>query len=233
MVWRWAVVVALLAVVGPALLQQRAASSPPPGPLSALELRTLEERARAATVEVSTLGCHGLSIGSGFGVAGRIITNRHLVLGATEAKVQRGATLHRSDVLRVDNDLDVAVVSGIGGPDLELAPRRAAVGAPVVVAGRPDAGQVVVRPSVVHGYDDTGIWGMSGGVMLVDAETAPGWSGGPVLDRKGRVVGVLAAQDRSTGLALAVPVDELRRWLADDAPGAPPSCPPPRPAAGA
>lgn len=222
--WRWAVVAALLTTLGPFAWSAGRDGPEPAGPLTADELAELDRLAAAATVEISAVGCSGLSIGSGFGIGGRVVTNRHLVAGAAEAKVQRSGTLHRSTVVAVHEALDLAVLADIGGPDLRLAPDRPEVGTPVVLAGRPGAGPVVVRSSSVHLYSEGATWAMAGEVMLLDVPTGPGWSGGPVLDRRGRVVAVLAAQDQATGLALAVPVDELRRWLGQDAPSVAGGC---------
>jgi S1-C subfamily serine protease len=52
------------------------------------------------------------------------------------------------------------------------------------------------------------------GAVQTDAAINPGSSGGPLLDRSGRVIGVLAqSESGSTGIAYAVPVDTLRRVI--------------------
>lgn len=224
MPWRWAVVVAVLAVAGGTLAVRGAAGGAPAGPLTAAELARLTTLAGEATVEVSAVGCGGVTVGSGFGVAGQVVTNRHIVAGAAEAKVQRATGPARVPVLGPHPVLDLALLRGVGGPDLDLAPGRPPVGEPVVLAGRPGGGPVVVTPSAVHLYSDGAPWGMPGEVLLLDTPTGGGWSGGPVLDRRGRVVGVLAAEDRATGLAIAIPVDDVRRWLEDPSAPVPIGC---------
>ena len=47
-------------------------------------------------------------------------------------------------------------------------------------------------------------------VIQTDAAVNPGNSGGPLLDGRGRVIGVIA-QSRGDGLSFAVPIDTLRR----------------------
>jgi S1-C subfamily serine protease len=210
--WRWAVVVTVVIAVVPAALG-RGSGAPGTPPLTGADLAAIEQVARAATVEVSAVGCDGLSVGSGFGLAGSVVTSAHLVAGAPQAKVQRGRRLYRVGVSGVHRQLDLALLGGIGGPDLAVAERPPAVGDPIVLAGRPGGGAVVVAAARVHLDADGAAWGMAGRVLLIDAATGPGWSGGPVLDRHGAVVGVLAARDEVTGLAIAVPVEELRRWL--------------------
>jgi S1-C subfamily serine protease len=50
-------------------------------------------------------------------------------------------------------------------------------------------------------------------LIQVDAALNPGNSGGPVLDEKGRVVGIVQAGVRGSGVNFAIPVDRLRRLL--------------------
>jgi S1-C subfamily serine protease len=51
-------------------------------------------------------------------------------------------------------------------------------------------------------------------VVQIDGSLNPGNSGGPIVDGKGRLVGVAAATVReSTGIGLAVPAEELRRAM--------------------
>lgn len=240
MIWRRAAMSAL--VVGSIAFGGLAVGGTAPGPavgdagadrsapMTQAEVRRAAELARRATVQVSALACGARIIGSGFGVGGTVVTNRHVVGDASKVVVT-GGTVAPAAVLATYQSVDLALVDGVGGPDLERASHRPVRGEPVLVAGRPGAGPVVVRLSQVHLYSDGRPWGMVGEVLLLDTPTGPGWSGGPVLDRQGRVVAVLAAQDQVTGLALAVPLtgeDELTPGPApaDDCPG--PGTPPVR-----
>jgi S1-C subfamily serine protease len=98
---------------------------------------------------------------------------------------------------------------------LMLADVDAAVGAEVVMVGRGD-GQLRWRRGRVHLYTTGGPYGAAGTVMLIDPATTFGYSGGPVLDGSGRVVGILRALDLTTGLAVAIPVSDLASWLRND-----------------
>ena len=64
-------------------------------------------------------------------------------------------------------------------------------------------------------------YGVDGDVLLIDPASTFGFSGGPVLDASGRVVGVLHAVDQVTDLSLAVPVSAVREWLEMDVQQAP------------
>ena len=95
---------------------------------------------------------------------------------------------------------------------LALAPADAPVGAEVLALGRV-GGALVTAEGVVHLYVDAGFYGGSGPALLVDLDSGPGYSGGPLLDRHGRVVGVLRAVDTTTGLAVAEPVSVAAAWI--------------------
>jgi S1-C subfamily serine protease len=206
-----------VAVIAAALAALAAARpGPAGGPLTGEERDRAFDAARQATVLVSSEWCGERVRGSAFGVGGHLVTNRHLVGGAAQVHVAGSGSVWRVPVVAVHQRLDLAVLAGVGTRELELAPDRPDPGDPVVLAGRPGGGSVAVATSEVHLYADGRPWGVAGNVLLLDFPTGPGWSGGPVLDRNGRVVAVLAARDEVTGLAVAVPLTELAGWL--DAP---------------
>jgi S1-C subfamily serine protease len=64
-----------------------------------------------------------------------------------------------------------------------------------------DDGLVVAAAHVV---DD------AGGTMRLDTPVTPGMSGGPVLDRSGRLAGLLYGEQSPTNDALVIPVSVLR-----------------------
>lgn len=74
-----------------------------------------------------------------------------------------------------------------------------------------------VLPGRVVGYIKGASIGSYGQVMEITNRVKPGNSGSALLDREGVVVGVVFARDLRNGYGLAVPVKELRGFLA--APG--------------
>jgi len=152
--------------------------------------------------------------GSGFAYAtDRVMTNAHVVAGVSAPTVQTldGRTLPATVVL-FDPDRDVAVLAVRG-----LRLRALGFGAPVgrgasaVFSGFPedgpfDAGSARVRSrSTIDATDIYQTSTVRREVYTLFAQVRPGNSGGPLVDSRGRVLGVVFAasvQDDSTGYAL-------------------------------
>ncbi|MEL7158085.1 MAG: serine protease [Actinomycetota bacterium] len=176
----------------------------------------------ADVVAVRAEGCGGgRTRASGFVVDGLVVTNAHVADGAATIDVVGPRWSASPLVSRVGGG-----EGGEVGPDLAVAPvgvgsglawaaRDAPIGTPVVLAGRA-SGSFRWRPGRVHLYSEPGGFGGVGVAMLVDGASGPGFSGGPVVDLDGRVVGVLRAVDLATGLTVAIPVSEYRSWRETD-----------------
>lgn len=188
------------------------------------------EAAAAGVVRVSgqAEACARGQEGTGFVVApGRVLTNAHVVAGMSEPRVQvagAGAYLPGTVVV-FDAARDLAVVDV---PGLQTAPLAVGSdlvrGDDVVVAGFPLNGPYALSPGRVRdvitavGEDIYGEQPVTREVYSLNAQVRPGNSGGPVLGRDGRVVGVVFARsldDASTGyavtLAEAAPVLQAAR----------------------
>ena len=186
-------------------------------PTGQLDAADVARGARPAVHRVGTDGCWGSMTGSGFVIDdGRLVTNRHLVDGARSAAVA-GETV---PVVAVDEAHDLALGRFGDGPALSLSAANAAVGTPVVLAGWV-GDEYRWLDGRVHLYGPGPSYGTLGTVMLVEPQTALGFSGGPVLDRRGQVVGVLYGFDRTTELSLAIPVSTVRSWLENKPNGGP------------
>jgi putative serine protease PepD len=89
---------------------------------------------------------------------------------------------------------------------------------PLGVGGEAGSGEPVLAYGAPLGLADTVTQGVvsavRGAVIQTDAQVNPGNSGGPLLDRDGRVLGVVTAElsaDRSgggTGLTIALDIDQ-------------------------
>ncbi len=189
-------------------------------PLSAEEREHLVELLMAATVRVSATGCGHKVTGSGFVVDEMVVSNNHVVGDAYEFTIDRpltsawGPATVPVSASYPTIDLAIGPVSGIepGGSAVGVA--RAALtfssnspiaGEPVLVAGYGGGRDLSVVHAQVQGVVDGTAYGNEGSVLLLDGSTVAGFSGGPVIDRSGGVIGVLRAYDSLTGLAIATP----------------------------
>jgi serine protease Do len=167
---------------------------------------------------------HG--VGSGFIIdgSGDIITNRHVVQGATKVTVtMNDGKEYPAHVVGKDAQTDVAVVK------LEKAPSNLAVarlgdsdklevGEWVVAVGSPLGLEQTVTAGICSGKGRAGKHvQMSGnrvrGYIQTDAKINPGNSGGPLVNLEGEVVGVNTLIQVGAGGAygFAIPVNEVRR----------------------
>lgn len=182
---------------------------------AAAEIR-IRALADLATLGVAGAGCNDLLRGSGFVVDGTTYTNRHLVEGGAVVKLDQLIDPVVVPLTAIADDLDVATAPGVDAVSLRFAVSNPAVGDSVFVAGHAGGGETVVLAGVVHLYGAGADWGVEGNVMLIDVATEPGFSGGPVLDVDGAVVGMLQGFEPTIGLTLAIPVEDLRSWVPAD-----------------
>ena len=167
---------------------------------------------------------HG--VGSGFiiGTNGDIITNRHVVQGATKVTVtMNDGKEYTAQVVGKDAQTDVAVVRLEKPPSNLVVARlgdsdRLEVGEWVVAVGSPLGLEQTVTAGIISGKGRPGRHvQMSGkrvrGYIQTDAKINPGNSGGPLVNLEGEVVGVNTLIQVGAGGAygFAIPVNEVRR----------------------
>jgi S1-C subfamily serine protease len=159
-----------------------------------------------ATFRVTTRACEAQVNGTAFLVApGYLVTNAHVVAGASTIRVGAGADAKDAEAVMFDPTLDLALlrVPGLQGPVLQFAaskPSRGAVGATLGYAG---GGPLVVLPAAVAGsYPATGrdIYGsdrVTRDILELRAAVEPGDSGGPLVLEDGTVGGLVFAESRT------------------------------------
>ncbi len=167
-------------------------------------------------IEGEATGCRNLVEGTGWVLAPeRVVTNAHVVAGTRMSQVTdvTGTTLS-AQVVVFDprRDLAVLVVPGLSAPALPLG-GILAQGADAAILGFPLGGPYAVSPARVRGQlvatgrDIYGQGAVTRDIYSVRAVVQPGNSGGPLLDDRGQVAGVVFARsldDAATGYAMTV-----------------------------
>jgi Trypsin-like peptidase domain/Colicin V production protein len=163
------------------------------------------QHAAAMTVKVVSAGCGGLVTGSGFPIGnGLIVTNAHVVSGTTDHRIEtRDGTVYPATVVYFDPEVDIAIlrVTGYAGPSLDFAP--AGRGTDGAVIGYPGGGQEQVEPAVIDGAvnaEGRDIYSenlVTREIYVLQSRVRPGNSGGPIVDRDGRVLGIVFATSAS------------------------------------
>ena len=184
---------------------------------------------------VAAAGKSGTKLGTGVIVddAGDILTSLHVVNGATAIRLTfaDGSTSEGVVVVsRPENDIAVVQAETPPTPLVPATlgnPGSARIGSEAFVVGNPFGLYASMSAGVISGLDRSFTPETGGptlrGLIQIDAAVNPGNSGGPLLDRYGRVIGIVAAlinpteEDVFVGIGLAVPID-----VAGGAAGLPP-----------
>lgn len=157
-------------------------------------------------------------LGSGFFISadGYVVTNDHVITGATEIQlVMNDGTELDAELVGTDPDTDLAVVKVVDGGTFpyvefeEIEPVRVgdwvvALGNPFGLGGTATAGIVSADGRAIGGSNYTDF-------LQIDASINQGNSGGPTFDLSGRVIGVntqiLSPTGGSVGIGFAIPAD--------------------------
>ncbi|MEN3283431.1 MAG: hypothetical protein V7607_4571 [Solirubrobacteraceae bacterium] len=206
------------------------------------DARSIYERDAPGVVTVISTGLQSANgaeagLGSGFVISGdgEIATNAHVVTSGEGAAIRKASTVYvrfgdgnqvPADVRGFDPFSDVALLK-VDPKGLTLRPLPLGssgdlhVGAPVAAIGSPFAEEQSLSVGVISGLDRS-IESLTGfataGAIQTDAAINHGNSGGPLLDGRGRVLGINAQIQTSTGdgsgVGFAVPADVVRLSLA-------------------
>ena len=175
----------------------------------------LAERVGPAVVVVNVRGG-----GGGAGVVwrpdGTIVTNRHVVRDERAEIVLRDGTRHVGIVVarHPDRDLAVIKVAADGLPSAEVGDSSTVRPGQLVFAlGHPVGYQHAVTAGVVvaAGQAATAAGPRTGDWLQTDVTLLPGNSGGPLVDARGRVVGISTMVQGD--LSLAVPSLAVERFV--------------------
>src|SRR5215207_6811465 len=170
----------------------------------------------------------GAATGSGFVIddEGHVLTNNHVVEGASKVTVKLGdsETTYDAEVVGADPGTDVALLK-VDAPKSAFHPLalgRSAemeVGDPVVAIGNPFGLDRTVTSGIVSALQRN-IQAPNGfsisHVIQTDAAINPGNSGGPLINAEGAVIGINAqiatggGGNGNVGIGFAIPIDTVR-----------------------
>ena len=209
------------------------------GDLPADEAATIElfERASPSVVYISTKrrvidfwsrDVMSVPRGTGSGFIwddeGHVVTNFHVIEGASEAEVRLNdgrtygarlagtSAMHDLAVLRIDVPFDAPPAVPVGtSSDLKVGQKVFAIGNPFGLDYTLTSGLVSALDRTLSGRGGASIRHL----IQTDAAINPGNSGGPLLDSAGRLVGINTAiyspSGAYAGIGFAVPVDTVNR----------------------
>jgi S1-C subfamily serine protease len=185
------------------------------------------------SADVEGAAAVGEAVGTGVIVSpdGEILTNAHVVDGATEIRVRRAGETEPTEAELVasdeGNDLALLKIDESALPaaafapssEIQLGDEVVAIGFALDLDGEPS-----VTLGIVSALDRTIITETGGaldGLIQTDAAISSGNSGGPLVDMRGRIVGINTAVARSdtltaaTNVGFAIAADEVQDVLAD------------------
>jgi S1-C subfamily serine protease len=185
----------------------------PPDPTLARSVTVASVRSRVFKITGVAPSCSKRIEGSGFLFAPeRVMTNAHVVAGVSRPEVEVDGRQLRATVVLYDPERDIAVllVPGLARAPLAFA-GQARSGDGAIVVGYPQDGPFRADAARIRGTQKAkgpDIYQrrtVVREIYALRARVRPGNSGGPLLDTKGAVYGVVfaaAADDPQTGYAL-------------------------------
>jgi putative serine protease PepD len=193
---------------------------------------------RPSVVAIDVQLQSGTAKGSGVvaDAAGHVVTNNHVVAGATSDGITvtlSDGRVYQATVVGTDPTTDLAVLE-VTDPPTDLVPAVFAdsdgvrVGSPVMAVGNPLGLDSTVTTGIVSALDrpvstsdgsDTAVTN----AIQIDAAINPGNSGGPLFDASGKVIGITSSiaslssgsSAGSIGLGFAIPADLVDRIAAE------------------
>ncbi|MFN0134233.1 MAG: trypsin-like peptidase domain-containing protein [Phycisphaerales bacterium] len=207
-------------------------------------VRAVADSVRPSIVHLEVIGARGegrtfagRSTGSGwvYDAEGHIVTNAHVVRGATRIQVEFAsgrtaeARMIRGEAFVADPFTDIAVIKVPADEDLFPLPRATGLmpkqGERVFVFGSPFGFKFSMSEGIISGLgrDPSTANDFEGFTNFIqtDAAVNPGNSGGPLVDIKGRIVGMnvaiatgrdnqgTVAEGQSAGISFAIPLGTI------------------------
>jgi S1-C subfamily serine protease len=185
-------------------------------PDAALANDAVVAAARPSVVKIRGVApsCQKVLEGTGFVVApNRVMSNAHVVAGSDSVTVEADGQSYDAFVVSYDPEEDISIldVPNLPSAPLQFAEGTAQTGTDAVVMGYPGGGDFVATPARVretielNGPDIYRTATVNREVYTIRGTVRQGNSGGPMIDRSGKVLGVVfgaAVDDADTGFVL-------------------------------
>lgn len=173
-------------------------------------------------IQVKGEGGDGLGTGVIIDEQGDILTSNHVIAGSKNISITfSDGSQSGGLVLSATPEQDIAVLRAFNTPDIIFPatlgnPRSAHIGDDVFVIGHPFGLVGSLTAGIISGFDRSfkppGNNASLDGLIQFDAAANPGSSGGPLLDRNGRVIGIVTgiisptSESLFAGVGFAVPI---------------------------
>jgi S1-C subfamily serine protease len=198
------------------------------------DVSDLYDQVRPSVVRITTQGARAGTGGLGSGVVidkeGHILTNNHVVDGASQIDVTlAGGVSARAEVVGTDPGNDLAIIE-VDLPADQLKPvklgdsSKVRVGEFVIAIGNPFGIEATITDGIVSGIGRTLASGSGRPLRQLiqsDAAINPGNSGGGLFNGRGELIGITTAIENPSGdrvfvgIGYAVPVNTAQRFLPD------------------
>ncbi|MFY9607641.1 MAG: trypsin-like peptidase domain-containing protein, partial [Blastocatellia bacterium] len=170
----------------------------------------------------------GAGSGSIIDEKGDILTNYHVVQGASQLEVQVENDKFPATLVGTDRDNDLAIIRIQVPSNYRLTPVKLGssqglqIGQKVLAIGNPFGLQRTLTTGIISGLErplrDSAARRTINGAIQTDAAINPGNSGGPLLNSRGEMIGIntaiqASAGGGSIGIGFAVPVDIAKRII--------------------
>ena len=196
----------------------------PPDPSLADSLVVSKSKPSVVKIRGVATACQKVLEGTGFVIApNRVMSNAHVVAGSDSVTVEAEGKKYDATVVSYDPSADISIldVPDLPQEPLVFADEPAKTGTDAVVLGYPGGGEFVATPARVReiielsGPDIYKTKTVNREVYTIRGLVRQGNSGGPMINRAGKVIGVVfgaAVDDNDTGFVMTT--DEVSRQLA-------------------
>ena len=196
----------------------------PPDASLADSLVVSQTRPSVVKIRGVATSCQKVLEGTGFIIApNRVMSNAHVVAGSDSVTVETEGKKYDATVVSYDPNADISIldVPNLPQQPLVFADEPAKPGTDAVVLGYPGGGDFVATPARVReiielsGPDIYKSTTVNREVYTIRGLVRQGNSGGPMINRSGKVIGVVfgaAVDDNDTGFVMTT--NEVSRQLA-------------------